>query len=177
MFAAFRSQAQADPATNPAFLAGKIDSVVVFAGSHQRLSAGLKISHTLQLPVFISSYRAVESLSEILDAGQMRAVLASRLVTLDEQALTTRENAWNARSWLKENSFSKPALITDRFHMPRALWEFRQANKGIDPLPVATANKPTGEINRKVIVLEPAKYLVARFGPRWLSGIRLPEPL
>jgi len=94
----------------------------------ERLRYTAWLANLTGLPVIISSGRS--------DAPAAARILQTqygvRTVAIDDRSWNTRDNARNTAKIAKEFGFRKIAVITHGWHMPRAIWSFREA--GIDPV-------------------------------------------
>jgi uncharacterized SAM-binding protein YcdF (DUF218 family) len=91
------------------------------------------------LPIIASGGNPKER--ELSEARLMQQVLQQefgvKVLALEEQSRTTRENAENTKALLEQLNMEKIVLVTHAWHMPRAVEAFRRT--GTEPLAAPTA--------------------------------------
>ena len=61
--------------------------------------------------------------------------VAEKYIHQENRSKRTLENAIECRTMMKENGWSRALLVTDRFHMPRALYTFQALGVDVTPKP------------------------------------------
>lgn len=104
----------------------------------ERLRYASRLAKVHQLPVMLVG-------GSVNDERQSEATLMQHVLEtdfgvqaslLEEKSKTTFENARFAKKILKESSINKIILVTHAYHMPRAMWCFKDV--GLDPIPAPT---------------------------------------
>lgn len=103
-----------------------------------RLLTTARLQRTTGLPVILSGGQVFG------DTGQ-EARIASRLlqdlgvpadkIVVEDQSLTTKENALYVNELMAGRGYSKPVLITSAFHMPRSVLIFNRLGMQVIPFP------------------------------------------
>ncbi len=145
------------------------DGIVVLTGGRSRLEAAVQLlidgRGDRLLISGVNSDVSSETLRKTLglDEGQFACC-----VDLDHAALDTIGNAQGSAVWVKANGFDSLIVVTNDYHMPRALLEFRRAMPEVDFIawPVANgisdAGDPVKQLDRyRVLLSEYVKFLVA----------------
>lgn len=105
-----------------------------------RVRYAAKLAWELGLPILVSG-GSVLGRDCASEASLMAEVLENEFKTpvawLEDQSRNTAENARFSREVLGEYGIDKIVLVTQAYHMPRALTEFRKA--GFEVLPAPTA--------------------------------------
>ncbi|WP_188399531.1 YdcF family protein [Sporomusa sp. GT1] len=96
-------------------------------------------------------------------------VSLSSQVIIEAASLNTRQNAENVKRILNEHGFHRPILVTSAFHMPRAIWFFRQ--QGVEVIPYPADYQVNQAFSFSVHKLFPAE------GALWSSSLVLREYL
>jgi uncharacterized SAM-binding protein YcdF (DUF218 family) len=103
--------------------------------SLERVFYGAEAYRRLHLPVAVSGGRVLGA--QTAEATLMRAVLerdfAVPVTWSDDRSRTTYENAVYSAQLLKADRVASVVIVTNAWHLPRALWAFEQA--GLKPLP------------------------------------------
>ena len=69
-------------------------------------------------------------------------------IVLEDQATSTFESAWRCRDMLWQRGWSRALIVTDRFHLTRALVAFRSV--GIRATGSAAPGKPAWRLSQRV---------------------------
>jgi uncharacterized SAM-binding protein YcdF (DUF218 family) len=147
------------------------DAGVVLTGrSDARLRAGLALLEQGRVPRLLISGVFANATDE-----EVRAVIGGRpelyacCVTLGREAQSTVGNAREIAEWVARSPTRSLLLVTEAWHMPRALLEVRRALPGLEVSPYAIRQPPyvldDPWSNSRVIralALEYAKLLVVR---------------
>ena len=105
-----------------------------------RVRYAAKLAREMDLPILVSggSVLRTEAVSE---ADLMADVLVNEfkipVAWREPNSCNTAENAQFSRKVLQDYAINKIVLVTQAYHMPRAVYEFRKA--GFDVLPAPTA--------------------------------------
>jgi len=84
-------------------------------------------------------------------------------IVQEDQATSTFESAWRCRAMLWQRSWSRVLLVTDRYHLPRALLAFRSV--GIRAVGSAVPGKPARRLWRRL-----SYYGRERLALAWYAG-------
>ncbi len=145
------------------------DAIVVLTGGSGRVHQGLRLlAENRAKKLFISGvYRGVD-VQELLRVSQRSPGDLECCIALGYEADSTRGNARETASWMREQGLGSLRLVTAAYHMPRSLLEFRRVLPGdeILPHPVFPESAKSGGWwpwpNRaSLLVTEYSKYLVA----------------
>jgi uncharacterized SAM-binding protein YcdF (DUF218 family) len=92
------------------------DAVLVYGGVYNRSVQGLALANRIKAPIFISdSFGGPKDVRKKIGSSRVA-------ITVDHFGMTTDQNARNAVQYLKKGGYRKALLVTDWFHMPRALF-------------------------------------------------------
>lgn len=151
----------------------EVEAVAVLTGGSGRIRAGLDaLAAAPGAVLFVSGvHGGADAERLIAGLGHDPAPLRGRVV-LGRAAADTRGNADETARWMAERGFSRLALITAAYHMPRAEAEFRRAmpDAALVRLPVVTGNVKLDAWWRywgtaRLLAGEYAKYRLARLRP------------
>jgi uncharacterized SAM-binding protein YcdF (DUF218 family) len=159
----------------------KVDALIVLTGGNARVERGFELLAAGDADVlFISGVGKDVTLAEMLQAHTKPAIRQMILqnqpdIVFDYHASSTRTNATEAATFVKERGYHSVRLITGHYHMPRSLVEFRAALPGVtilrDPVvPEIFVQHKWWEYaaTRTLVLQEFHKYLAASF--RVLTG-------
>ncbi|XDZ65747.1 YdcF family protein [Alphaproteobacteria bacterium LSUCC0684] len=156
--------------------------IVVATGSGGRIQAGTALMlNGSAARMLISGTGSGVSLDDIrllaketgTDHARIDAVFEC-CVDLGPEALDTRGNAIETRTWAEARGLGEILLVTSDFHIPRALIEFRRAMPGIKVLPHAVRTPGLGidENGRTMWWRNPARIMtVCREYGKYLASL------
>ncbi len=145
------------------------DAIIVVTGGKARLEAAVGLLKSGKGErLLISGVHPAADLDDIRAATGGDRKLFSCCVDVDYAALDTTGNAQESAKWLRDHAYSTVILVTNNYHMPRALLEMRRliGTTRFVPYPVVNASIDRGnwltsrEVLR-VLFTEYTKYLVA----------------
>ena len=145
------------------------DAIVVLTGGSGRVHRGLQLlAEKRAKKLFISGvYRGVD-VQELLRISQRSPSDLECCIALGYEADSTRGNARETASWMREQSLRSLRLVTAAYHMPRSLLEFHRVLPGAEivPHPVFPEHVKQRDWWRwpgsaSLIASEYSKYLVA----------------
>lgn len=114
----------------------KSDAVVVLTGGDGRIEEGLELFASGSAPnLFISGVHKDVKESEIRSLWKDAPPLPACCIILGHEALSTTQNAFETRDWVRQKHFETIRLVTADYHMNRALLELSRALPGIRILP------------------------------------------
>jgi uncharacterized SAM-binding protein YcdF (DUF218 family) len=103
-----------------------------------RLITTVRLYNRLHVPILVSGGQVYA------DSGR-EAVIAKRMllslgvkesdILVEDQSLTTRQNAKFSKEILKKNALAEPILVTSAFHMQRAVLDFQKEHVAVQPFP------------------------------------------
>lgn len=102
------------------------DAIVVLTGGPDRIAEAVRL-----LTERHAGHLLISGVNEQTDEDDLvRTVPALQkflacCVTIDRDALNTRDNALQTLAWTKQNNFRSIILVTAHAHLPRALFELR----------------------------------------------------
>lgn len=150
-----------DRYTGPAAPVENVDAVVVLGGGTernelsaiavQRLVEGFTLARSRDLPLIVSGGRTWASGSSLPEAAISADLLlrmgvpGDRIVT-DVTSTTTWENAREVKKILLARGWTRVALVTSAWHLPRAVLSFRAAGVSVVPRPAGflSSHGPAG---------------------------------
>jgi uncharacterized SAM-binding protein YcdF (DUF218 family) len=153
------------------------DGIVALTGGAERVETALHLlAESRARVLLLSGIGGGAELAELAHrAGLDPARLPGR-VTLGRQATSTRGNAVETASWVRENGIRSLIVVTAGYHMPRALTELSRAMPDVTlyPVPVMppAMHGPAGLRDRGTLRLmaeEYSKWLLARIGLSWFG--------
>ncbi len=122
---------------------GRTDAIVVLTGGRGRLAEGLALLlEDRAKMLFVSGvYRGVD-VAEILRIARPAGSAVTDRIALGHEADDTVGNALETANWINKHGFRDVRLVTAAYHMPRSLFEMRQAMPSITlvPHPVFSSN-------------------------------------
>ncbi len=122
----------------------KADAIVVLTGGGNRINTGLDLLQAGQAhKMFISGVDSRVSQAKIISLwkdGQKRPTPCC--LTLGHEARNTEQNALESAQWVQKEKIGSLHLVTSSYHMPRALFEFRNELPGVKIMPYPVP--PTG---------------------------------
>lgn len=141
------------------------------AAGWQRAGAGIAEAQVRGLPILFSGGGPEEQMTEAsLMAQAVYGYWPQAQVWLEQNSTNTWENAVYSAQLLKQKGIKRVLLVTDRTHLPRALYCFRA--QGILCTPVAASQLPLPgwmpSTSALVILLE-AYYEWLALGWYWLK--------
>ena len=108
--------------------------------------------------------------AEVMQRIAMAHGIAPASIVLEDQATSTFESAWRCRDMLRQRGWSHVVLVTDRFHLPRALLAFRSV--GIRAVGSAAPGKPARRLSKRTYY-----YLREGLALAWYLGRAVPVAL
>ena len=145
------------------------DAIVVLTGGSGRVHRGLQLlADKRARKLFISGvYRGVD-VQELLRVSRRSPGDLECCVALGYEADSTRGNARETASWMREQGLRSLRLVTAAYHMPRSLLEFRRVLPDAEIVPHPVFPEPVKRRpwwrwpdSASRIVTEYSKYLVA----------------
>ncbi len=147
--------------------ARETDAIVVLTGGSGRVRQGLALlAEKRARKLFISGvYRGVD-VKQLLRVSQQSPGDLDCCIALGYEADSTRGNAHETASWMREQGLRSLRLVTSAYHMPRSLLEFRRAMPGGEIVPHPVLPQDARQRGRwpgslRVIISEYTKYLIA----------------
>lgn len=104
----------------------KADGIVVLTGGPDRIAEAVRLlsdKHANRL--LISGVNEQTDEDDLVRTVPALQKFLSCCVTIDRDALNTRDNALQTIAWAKQNGFQSIILVTAHAHLPRALFELR----------------------------------------------------
>lgn len=170
-FASFLRQVQSQ--TAPDIATVRADGVAVLTGGRARLEPAVALLRQVD-----GARLLVSGVNRNLSAETLRRTLGvdeslfACCVDIDRQAEDTIGNAEYTARWAREHGFETLVIVTNDYHMPRALLEMRRALPDVEIMPYPVVNRPasgrpgTADFDRyRVLGGEFGKYLVALARP------------
>lgn len=161
----------------PMVPAPQTDGIIALTGGAGRVEAALRLlADHPRSRLLISGIGGATDLGMLAARAGVDPAPLAHQVTLGRAAISTRGNALEARSWVNDHRIRSLAVVTARFHMPRAMVELRGMLPDVKlfPHPIASMG-PDGalrEVSLRVLIGEYSKYLVAVTGLTGLAPAR-----
>lgn len=156
-------------------------AVVLTGRSDARLRAGVALVERGQVGRLLISgvYRAATAPEVQAVAGGSDETFAC-CIDLGKQADSTIGNAREVEAWVAQHGIRRLVLVTETYHMPRALLEVRRAIPGVQVIPYGIREAPydvadawSSQRVLRGLLLEYTKYLLVHAR----VFLRLPEEL
>ncbi|MAE51419.1 MAG: hypothetical protein CMH27_06390 [Micavibrio sp.] len=161
-------------AAKPVQSTKKTEAIIVLTGGNYRIETGMQLwSQNLAQELFITGVYKNVTRRDILEEWQGKMRLPHCCLTLGYKAQTTEENAREVKDWVDDNYIRSARLVTSKYHMPRALFEFHILMPDLDiiPHPVEIEDYPLNHpVFWRLALLEYHKMLVRQF--EHISGLR-----
>lgn len=160
-------------AANPNLANQKFDGIVsLTGGSRARLQKGVYfLEQGKGQKLLISGVYEKATKSEIRALLGGDKALYDCCIELGKSATDTIGNAAEIKEWAAKNNYKSLLIITDNYHMPRALYEIRKINKNIKLTAYKTFVPPY--INSKITNNEKVRnMLFSEYGKLILAKIR-----
>jgi uncharacterized SAM-binding protein YcdF (DUF218 family) len=105
----------------------------------ERLQRGAAAARQYRLPIMVSGGPIGDSHATLADlmAQSLQGDFGVAVKWREEESQTTFENARFVAAMLKPENIHTVILVTQPWHMPRAIWAFQ--HEGLDPIPLPTA--------------------------------------
>jgi uncharacterized SAM-binding protein YcdF (DUF218 family) len=97
----------------------------------QRLEAAVLVQKLTGLPILTSGHPGAASMKNILEDE-----MGAKVQYVEDKSKTTWQNAIASTAILKEHNIKSFYLVTNSWHMKRAMWAFKK--QGLDPIPAPT---------------------------------------
>lgn len=159
----------ADLPTSVAEPGHETDAIVVLTGGRGRVHQGLALlAERRAKKLFISGVYQGVDVRELLRVSQQSPADLECCIALGYEADSTRGNALETASWLREQGMRSLRLVTSAYHMPRSLLEFRRVMPDVMIVPHPVFPQQVGQRewwrwpgNASFIITEYNKYLAA----------------
>lgn len=147
----------------------RAEGIIVLTGGRARLdpAVGLLRNNRGQ-KLLISGVNTITSDETLRNALALDPGIFDCCVDIDRAAMNTIGNARSAQFWSDINGFSRILVVTNDYHMPRALLEIsrRMPDRIIEAFPVTNHHDPDGGFSDildryRVLLSEYAKYVFA----------------
>ena len=127
---------------------GSDDSVGMY--TLQRTRYGAFLQRKTGLPILVSGgllpRGASSSLARVM-AENLQQDFQAGEIWLEDKSLSTAENAFNSKTLLAQKQIDTVFLVTQAWHMPRAVAIFKKAGLNVIPAPTAFAGKRPFDLN------------------------------
>ncbi|MCB1591414.1 MAG: YdcF family protein [Alphaproteobacteria bacterium] len=131
--------------TSPADANEKTDAIVVLTGGNYRIQTGLDLLAKGAAPkLLITGVHEKVTVEDILKNWKSEQPPPNCCISLGHKALTTYDNADEAKEWIEKNGIASIRLVTSDYHMARALIEFRRSIPGLKTVPHPVEEKDYG---------------------------------
>ncbi len=148
-------------------LPNDIEAIVILTGSKARLDEGFKLlEENSNILMLITGVGNGVKYSDLVQSNKFN--LAN--ISLGFKAKNTFQNALETLEWAKENNIKNYILLTDNWHMQRALLFFKSVmpNLSISPLALETINFNMDNLLVKpkifiTVFVEHLKYIISHF--------------
>lgn len=115
----------------------KTGAIIALTGGNYRIATGMELLARGQAPeLFISGIYEHVTMDHVMESWPSDLIPAPDCcIILGRKARTTTENAAEAKEWIEENNIQSIRLVTSKYHMMRALQEFRAALPAMQIIP------------------------------------------
>ncbi len=151
----------------------RADGVAVLTGGRARLEPAVALLRQVDgARLLVSGVNADLSPETLRRTLGLDEALFACCVDIDRQAQDTVGNAEYTARWAREHGFATLVVVTNDYHMPRALLEMRRALPDVELVPFPVVNRlsrarahTTGMDRYRVLGGEYGKYLIALARP------------
>ncbi|RCL01717.1 MAG: hypothetical protein JSC085_000609 [Candidatus Tokpelaia sp. JSC085] len=145
------------------------DAIVVLTGGRARLETGLNLLENGKgKRLLISGVNPMARRYVLMQSMHADPDLFQCCVDLGRQAINTVGNAEESARWVEENGYQTVFIVTNSYHMPRSLIEFKRKMPYTDliPYPVKQISSNGGSVfylfaHLRTLLVEYMKYLSA----------------
>jgi uncharacterized SAM-binding protein YcdF (DUF218 family) len=153
----------------------KHDAILVLTGGQNRLEKGLNLlARQKGLKLLVSGVHISASKMKLLNNFKAVTPVLNCCVDIGYLAKNTVGNAVETSIWMDQNGFKSALLVTNNYHMMRAILEINRVNSKlkITPYPVVNSDLTQGKWmlrfeTSRVLFIEYVKFLGAN-GRKWL---------
>jgi len=125
------------------------EAIVVLTGDQSRIPKGFEILNSRPKSILIISGTAKEtSLKDLINQQASHFTFVPEVwdrVILDPESSSTKENAIETRKLVEKLKIEQALLITSDYHMPRALYFFKQEMPNLIVVPVPVDSQSTAQ--------------------------------
>ena len=144
---------------NPENTSEKTDAIIVLTGGNYRIQTGLDLlAQDLAPKMLITGVHDKVTVDDILKNWKSDKPKPTCCVTLGHKALTTYDNADEAKEWIESNHIKSIRLVTSGYHMGRALLEFKRKMPELKIIPHPVEEKDYGVLEWKFWELAFSEY-------------------
>lgn len=138
----------------------KPSTIIILTGSSGRVEQGiLMLESGVAERAFITGIGGRVKMEDLLaDKPRQWLEQYQDKIVLDDRAANTAENARDAVWWLRRNAIPAAYLVTETFHMPRALYEMRRCADDIEFVPI-TVRVPGAARAARIMSSEYLKFV------------------
>ncbi len=145
------------------------DAIVVLTGGPDRVETGFRLLvEGAAQRLLISGAGDKTDLADLAHLGGIDPLALERHITLGHAAHSTRGNALETASWVRDQRVGTLLVVTSWFHMPRALVELRRAMPEVATLAYPVGRLDPAELIRggmtRRVIGEYHKYLASLVG-------------
>ena len=142
-----------------------IEAIVILTGSKERLDKGFKLlEENSNILMLITGVGDGVKYSDLVQSNELNF----ENISLGFKAKNTFQNALETSEWVKENNIKNYILLTDNWHMQRALLFFKSImpDLSVSPLALEVINLNNLLFKPKILItifIEHLKYIISHF--------------
>jgi uncharacterized SAM-binding protein YcdF (DUF218 family) len=139
---------------------GKTDAIVVLTGGKGRIERGIKqLEAGRAAKMLVSGVNPAVREVELVKIQKAPPKLFACCIDLGRQAVDTETNATESAMWLRVHHYRSVRLVTNDWHMPRALFELRRV---VEPGTVIVTDSVETAPGLPILFVEYNKLLARR---------------
>ena len=136
------------------------DAIVVLTGGPDRIRTGLELLENGEAKrLLITGVHPDTSDAAIRSNVHLELELFECCVEIDRLAQDTRQNAYYASMWVKNNNFKTLIVVTSNYHMPRSLLLMRRAMPDIKLIPFPVGSRHVSHFSASTFRINSSEYL------------------